>query len=69
MENAIFIVFQIKVEILSFEIKGDFSKPELIFDAQNKNNQLQYYISEFDYWDGEANRVADEIQKGTNPKI
>jgi len=58
--------FRMESREMSFEIKGDFSNPELIFDTQNKNNQLQYYISEFDYWDGEANRVANEIQKGTS---
>lgn len=63
-KNGNAVDFRMESREMSFEIKGDFSKPELIFDTENKNNQLQYYISEFDYWDGEAKRIADKIQEG-----
>jgi DNA-binding transcriptional regulator PaaX len=63
-KNGNTVDFRMENREMSFEIKGDFSKPELIFDTENKNNQLQYYISEFDYLDGEAKRIADKIQEG-----
>jgi len=56
--------FRMESPEMSFEVKGDFSEPELIFDGDNKNNQLQYYISEFDYLRGEAQRITEAIQAG-----
>jgi len=58
------INFRMETPEMSFEIKGDFTEPELIFDGENKNNQLQYYASEFDYFRGEALRIAEVYYSG-----
>jgi len=55
--------FRMEKPQLSFEIRGDFEETELIFESENKNNQLQYYISEFEYYKQEANRLGGDYQK------
>jgi len=55
--------FRMEKPQMSFEIKGDFEETELIFDQGNKNNQLQYYISEFDYYKHEAKRLGEAYQR------
>jgi len=58
------IDFRMEKPEISFEVKGDFAEPELIFAGDDKNNQLHYYISEFDYLRGEALRIADAFHAG-----
>jgi len=55
--------FRMEKAQLSFEIRGNFEETELIFESGNKNNQLQYYISEFEYYKQEANRLDGDYQK------
>ena len=53
-----FIDFRMIRPNLSFEIKGNFAENEFVFDQEDKNNQVQYYLSEFDYYQAEAERLA-----------
>ncbi len=53
-----FLDFRMTNSSLSFEIKGRFSDAEYIFDSEDKNNQVQYYLSEFDYYKSEAESLA-----------
>lgn len=55
--------FRMEMSHLSFEIRGNFPETELVFESGNKNNQLQYYISEFEYYKQEARRIGGEYQK------
>ncbi|MGZ2371491.1 peroxiredoxin family protein [Ancylomarina sp. YFZ004] len=62
-KNGHLVDFRMEKSQLSFEIKGNFEETELIFESGNKNNQLQYYISEFQYYKQEASRLAGDYQK------
>lgn len=48
---------------LSFEIKGNFAEAELVFVPEDKNNQVQYYFSEFNYYKREAAKLAHEYKQ------
>ncbi len=52
--------FMMEKSNLSFEIKGNFDDTEFIFESGDKNNQFQYYISEFEYYNQEAKRIGKE---------
>ncbi|MDE5424150.1 thioredoxin family protein [Ancylomarina sp. DW003] len=61
--NGHVVDFRMEKPDMSFEIRGDFSETELIFDSGSKNNQLQYYISEFDFYKKETNRIAQSFKE------
>ena len=59
------IDFRMEKLDMAFEIRGNFAEPELIFESGNKNNQLQYYISEFEYYNTEAKRVGEDYNNAS----
>ncbi|MCZ4694896.1 hypothetical protein DWB61_07795 [Ancylomarina euxinus] len=61
--------FRMEMPHLSFEIRGHFPETELVFESGNMNNQLQYYISEFGYYNQEARRIGDEYQKAIDSSL
>lgn len=56
------IDFRMEKSNMSFEIRGNFADTELIFESGNKNNQLHYYISEFEYYREEAKRISESFK-------
>ena len=68
-ESGHIVDFRMEKSEMNFEIKGDFSETELIFESGNKNNQLQYYISEFDYYNNEAERINSEFQSAKKNNV
>ena len=59
------IDFRMEKSNMAFEIKGNFTETELIFESGNKNNQLQYYISEFEYYNSEAKRIGEDYNNAS----
>ncbi len=59
------IDFRMEKLDMAFEIRGNFAELELIFESGNKNNQLQYYISEFEYYNTEAKRVGEDYNNAS----
>lgn len=68
-EDGRLVDFRMEKPNMSFEIRGNFEDAELIFESGNKNNQLQYYISEFDYYNEEADRIKKEFQKAKESHV